>query len=320
MDSITQAVLGAAIGELMLGKRVGTKAAAAGAIIATIPDLDVLLYVYYNKFEMLKIHRGFSHSILFSIIAALLIAVLLCRIHSFKSIRFYSLLLFSWLALFTHILLDSFTAYGTQLLLPFRDWRIGFDSINLVDPLYTLPMLAGLVLSVWIFRSKENRSKFNIYGLIFSTLYLGFTLIHKQQVNSLVTEKFKEKNIEYIDLLTIPVGMANTHWYGVARNADSLYMTRYNIASGADEIVHAFPVNDDYLDEVDPEMAEVIRWFAKGFYTLDKQEEKIRVFNLQVDMRGIVHDGEKYVPTVGYFELFNKSGQTHFTSGSIGKE
>ena len=57
MDSITQGVLGAAIGETMLGKKIGNKGAIIGAIVATIPDLDVILYLFYDKFEMLSIHR-----------------------------------------------------------------------------------------------------------------------------------------------------------------------------------------------------------------------------------------------------------------------
>jgi inner membrane protein len=71
MDSITQGVLGAAIGEAILGKKIGSKGAIIGAIVATIPDLDVILYLFYSKFEMLSIHRGFSHSIVFSILGTL---------------------------------------------------------------------------------------------------------------------------------------------------------------------------------------------------------------------------------------------------------
>ena len=46
MDSITQAVLGAAIGEAVLGKKIGNKGAILGAAVATIPDLDVALYLF----------------------------------------------------------------------------------------------------------------------------------------------------------------------------------------------------------------------------------------------------------------------------------
>ena len=39
MDSITQIVLGAACGEIALGKKIGNKAILFGAIGGTIPDL-----------------------------------------------------------------------------------------------------------------------------------------------------------------------------------------------------------------------------------------------------------------------------------------
>ena len=50
MDSITQIVLGAACGEIALGKKIGNKAILFGAIGGTIPDLDVLIgSLYYSN-------------------------------------------------------------------------------------------------------------------------------------------------------------------------------------------------------------------------------------------------------------------------------
>ena len=86
MDSITQATLGAAIGQALLGKKIGGKAAVLGAIVATIPDLDVVLLPLYDSLERISIHRGFSHSILFSILGALL---LLSLIHISEPTRPY---------------------------------------------------------------------------------------------------------------------------------------------------------------------------------------------------------------------------------------
>ena len=85
MDSITPGVLGAAIGEATLGKKVGNKGAIIGAIVATIPDLDIILYLFYSKFETLTIHRGFSHSIVFSIMGALLISYVLSKMKWFQA-------------------------------------------------------------------------------------------------------------------------------------------------------------------------------------------------------------------------------------------
>ena len=317
MDSITQGVLGAAIGEAILGKEIGNKAAIIGAIVATVPDLDVVLYLFYNKFEMLSIHRGFSHSIAFSILGALLIAFVLSKIKWLQNIRFQMLLLCTWLCLFTHILLDTFTAYGTQLFLPFSDKRLGFDSINVVDPIYTVPLIIGVTLSVWTSESNNRKSIFNQFGLIISSLYLLFTLINKEMVKTDVSTIFDNQNIEYSSLLTMPVGTANLNWYGVAKGRDSIFMLKHSIHSNDDYPIESFPINEAYLNQIDKNVAEKMRWFAKGFYTVEKENGKIRIYNLQVDMRGIIKIGNKKAPTAGYFEVSNQNGRVDFSSGSI---
>lgn len=317
MDSITQAVLGASIGEAILGKKIGNKAAILGAIVATIPDLDVILHLFYNKLEMLSIHRGFSHSIVFSILGAILIAFVLSKIKWLQKIKFQLLLVFAWLCLITHMLLDTFTAYGTQLFLPFSNKRIGLDSINIVDPLYTIPLIIGLVFSLCIYKSRANRATFSKLGLIGSSLYLVFTLVNKQMVEKNVTTRLSNENIKYSSLLTMPVGMANLNWYAVAKGKDRIYMFKYSTYSKENYPIESFPINDVYLNEIDKKVADKMRWFAKGFYTVEKENETIRVYNLQVDMRGIVKQQNKKAPTVGYFELSKINGKTVFSSGSI---
>ncbi len=212
MDSVTQAALGAAIGEAVLGKKIGGKGAVLGAIIATVPDLDVALYLLYDKFEMLSIHRGFSHSIVFSMLGAFLIAYALQRIKWTKQIGYQRLWIFACLALFTHMLLDAFTAYGTQLFLPFSDARIGFDSINIVDPVYTIPLLIGLICCLYLFKNKPNRAVFNYIGIAISTVYLFGTLGVKNHVAEHFKNELAKQNISYNSLLTMPVGIANINW------------------------------------------------------------------------------------------------------------
>ena len=81
--------------------------------------------------------------------------------------------------------------------------------------------------------------------------------------------------------------------------------------------IEAFPINDQYLDQVEQHMAAKMRWFAKGFYTVTKNKDTVRVYNLQVDMRGATMEGNIKVPTVGYFKIVNKNGTSEFSSGSI---
>ena len=70
MDSLTQIVLGAAVGEVVLGKKIGNRAMVWGAVGGTIPDLDVLGGLFLSNIDNVAFHRGFSHSILFCILGA----------------------------------------------------------------------------------------------------------------------------------------------------------------------------------------------------------------------------------------------------------
>jgi inner membrane protein len=81
LDSLTQIVLGASVGEVVLGKKVGNKAILWGAIAGTIPDLDVLLRYFTDEISATQMHRGFSHSIVFAVLIAPLLGWIAKKIH-----------------------------------------------------------------------------------------------------------------------------------------------------------------------------------------------------------------------------------------------
>ncbi|MFT7114443.1 MAG: inner membrane protein, partial [Candidatus Azotimanducaceae bacterium] len=132
MDSLTQIVLGAAVAEKVLGKKIGNKAMLYGAIAGTIPDLDVISKFFVDPIRANELHRGFSHSILFCLLAAPILGWLVSKIEfKFKDVSWpdWSKLFF-W-GLFTHPLLDAHTAWGTQLFWPF-DLRVAYKNIFVV--------------------------------------------------------------------------------------------------------------------------------------------------------------------------------------------
>lgn len=73
MDSLTHLVLGAAIGEATLGKKIGNRALIWGAIGETIPDLDVFAGPFLTDLQAMAFHRAFTHSIVFAVLAPLLV-------------------------------------------------------------------------------------------------------------------------------------------------------------------------------------------------------------------------------------------------------
>lgn len=308
MDSITQAALGAAIGEATLGRKIGNKGAILGAVVATIPDLDVLLTPFFTELEKISIHRGYSHSILFSLLAALLLALLFRKLKWTKLIRLRTLWFFSFLTLFTHILLDTFTTYGTQLLLPFTDWRVSFDSINIIDPVYTIPLILGTVWSVMACKKEApGRNLPNQIGLLVSSIYLIFTLTNKQHIQNVFAENLQEQETPYYKMLTVPVKVGNINWYGVAKDATHLHIGKYSMVDQNDIEFHSFPINDHLLEGLDVELVDRLKWFAQGYYTVAKHDGKIRVYNMQCDMQGVRTFGKYKAPTAFYYEITPKN-------------
>lgn len=75
MDSLTQIVLGAAVGEVVAGRKIGNRAMLWGAVAGTIPDLDVMIgSLFMNEINGLAFHRAITHSIFFAITFSFLIA------------------------------------------------------------------------------------------------------------------------------------------------------------------------------------------------------------------------------------------------------
>ena len=81
MDSLTQITSGASVGYAVLGSKVGRKANVWGAILGTLPDLDVFL-PYAGEVEAFTYHRGFSHSLFVYLLASPFITWFILKLHS----------------------------------------------------------------------------------------------------------------------------------------------------------------------------------------------------------------------------------------------
>lgn len=81
MDSLTQIVLGAAVGEAILGRKVGNRAMLWGGLAGTIPDLDVFANMATDPLSSLAYHRAFTHSLAFGVLAAPILGVLVHRLY-----------------------------------------------------------------------------------------------------------------------------------------------------------------------------------------------------------------------------------------------
>lgn len=82
MDSLTHIVLGAACGDLVAGRKIGRRAMLWGAIGNSIPDFDVFAGFFTDQITGTSFHRGFTHSLLFAVLAPWVVAWLVQRFYT----------------------------------------------------------------------------------------------------------------------------------------------------------------------------------------------------------------------------------------------
>ncbi len=203
MDPVSQALLGAAVGQAAFSRRLGRRALAWGALGGMLPDLDVVAVATHGPFGEFLYHRGPTHALWFGPVVGPLLGWAVWRGHARRLARSGSddpdhlgardarpawMGLFV-LALLTHPLLDVFTAYGTQLLAPFSLERFAWNGIAIIDPFYTLTLGVAVALGVRTSLSLPTRRRAAAVALALTSAYLLYGVALNQRVERRVAER-----------------------------------------------------------------------------------------------------------------------------------
>lgn len=281
MDSVTQLLLGAAVAGAVAGKRTTPKVLAAGAILGTLPDLDVFISYGDPLQDMIK-HRGFSHSLFILFPFSLLLAYAWQR---WKKSDWSLLQLWTVIAavLVTHPLLDSFTAYGTQLFWPLDVASVAISSIFIIDPLYTLPLFA-LVLASLLWR--EKAAKLCQISLVISSCYLLWTVAAQQIATERVLAEIKGTPLEGSSILVTSTPLNSVLWRTVVITETSYWeglTSLFDSNSNIEMIEHPKGHWNPNINDVNFKKLEA---FTNGFVSISQQENKLKVTDLRLGMAG----------------------------------
>ncbi len=291
MDSITQAALGAVVGELVLGKKIGWRASAWGLLFGTLPDLDILFSPFLDEVTRLHWHRGISHSILMMLVATLVCAKPLAMIHRKRNVTVKDAAWFVFLAWSTHVLIDVFTTYGTQILEPFSDQRFALNNLFIVDLLFTLPLLVcfGAVAvrcGKVLFKKLETTavpSSAAPRALIVSGLYVLFSFVMKSWALGSISDQVA-RDLEGAKIVAVAPTPFNTLlWRGLIET-DKGYFVKFWSPFDSDETSYDyFPKNHELVTGYEgEELLDGLRWFSRGHWVARKTPEGNVVF---IDMR-----------------------------------
>jgi inner membrane protein len=282
MDSVTQIALGAAVGEAVLGRKVGSRAALWGGICGTLPDLDVFIPMG-EAVANFTYHRSFSHSLL--VLAALtpLVVWLILKIHPQTGDlkRRWAVLVYVVFA--THVLLDSLTVYGTQIFWPLTDYPVSIGSIFIIDPAYTLPLVGGLLIAL-LLRHRPVGYRANLAGLTLSTAYLAWGLGMQWHLERLATRSLEAQGVQYQRLLVQPTPLNSVLWRIVAAN-DTYYRVGYYSLLDDSNIIRTTRIESTphLLRGLETHWpVQRLQWFTHGFYAVTRESDAIVISDLRM--------------------------------------
>ncbi|HEY0504711.1 MAG TPA: metal-dependent hydrolase [Lysobacter sp.] len=285
MDSLTQIVLGAALAAAIAPPRHRRAALLAGAALGTLPDLDVLPINLITDDPVARMtwHRGVSHSVLVLPWVAWAIWAWFRRRGGRVSQEPRRWFWAMQAALVTHPVLDAFTVYGTQLLWPLPMQPVMWSSVFIIDPLYTVWLLVACVLA-WFGRERRFVQPVLIAGLALSTLYLGASLLAKQQV-----EREAERSLARLDLhraprFSVPMPFNILLWRVVAMTPDGFVEGERSLVADHGPIrFRHYPSDTHALAQAaDFPGVQRLKWFNRGFMKAEVRDGKLVLSDLRM--------------------------------------
>ena len=171
------------------------------------------------------------------------------------------------LALLTHPLLDCFTVYGTQVLLPFSDLPVAWSTVFIIDPAFSVPVALGVLAALVLSRERGLGHRLNHAGLALGVAWLAFTVVAKAHVDRVARDSLPPG---VTGLFTTPTPMNAVLWRVVAMTGDGRYLEGYYSLLDTEPRV-SFTSRPDGHELLEPlrNEAAVARlvWFSRGFFS-----------------------------------------------------
>lgn len=241
-----------------------------GALAQSVPDVDFVTAFFLHGAENVVAHRGVTHSILFGLSATIFLTWIVKYVIHKTPLPFKNLLLLFFVNIFTHLLIDSFNAYGVALLIPFTDYKYTMNVLYVADPLFSLAPFISFLFLLFLNKSHKRRVMWIRTGIFVSAVYLCIAIVNKQVVNKAVYDNLVRQS-KPTKFFTTPSPFNSLLWFVVAKD-DNGYHTGYRSVfdKGTMDFTY-FPRNDKQADTISNRKdLELMKKFAQGYYTLEQ--------------------------------------------------
>lgn len=271
MDSLTHIVLGACMGELLAGKKMGKKAMLLGAAAQSLPDIDFVAGLWSTPSEDLLAHRGFTHSFLFIMLLTPLLSFLAKRWSKLQAVSLKSWFIFFGVQMAIHVLIDAMNTYGTGWWEPFSHARIACDVLFVADPLFTLSLVVASCALLFK-KGFAVRKRWALGAILLSLSYLVYAGYNKSVVSEVVESSLADKKIFYEEYFTTPTPFNSWLWYVVVKDTAGFYIGYRSVFDQSSSMPLTYVARQDsllvpFLGQED--LQHLLR-FSKGYYTVQQ--------------------------------------------------
>ncbi len=272
VDSITQAALGAVVGELVLGRRLGRRAIGWGALFGTIPDMDVAVSWMLDTAGNLRLHRGFSHSLLLMLAASFGLAKPLARRWKKEKVTPRLAGAFVFLVWSTHVLIDVFTVYGTQVFEPFSGYRASLDNLFIIDFFVMIPLLVAVGIGLFVKpkdwkKGRGIRSAWWCLGI--ACFYVALSFWAKHVVSRDFEADLARRGVEWRRKMEAPTPFNILFWRGLVEREGEIWVGYRSVFDDAGMPVRwtVVPKGEEALARhADAREVKTVAWFSKGWW------------------------------------------------------
>ncbi|MBD3669823.1 MAG: metal-dependent hydrolase [Gammaproteobacteria bacterium] len=229
MDIVTQGLLGGVLAQSVAHRHEKRIASVVGVVAGLLADADVLIGSASDPLLNIEYHRHFTHSLVFIPIGAAIAALLLWPFLR-RSVTPSRLYVFSLAGYSMSGMLDALTSYGTHLFWPFTDDRLSLNIISIVDPVFTLILMIGLVLGFW-----RRSQAMVLTAIVLCVTYLGLAWIQHQRADTLAMQLAQSRGHQPEQSLVKPTLANLLLWRSVYIESDRIYVdaVRPGMFSGA---------------------------------------------------------------------------------------
>ncbi|ATX81387.1 inner membrane protein [Mariprofundus ferrinatatus] len=197
MDIVTQGLAGAVLAQSFSKQHETRMAMGIGFLAGLLADIDALFtQSETDPLLQLDFHRHFTHSLFFIPAGGLIAALLMWPVLK-KHLPFKRLLVFTTAGYGTSGLIDACTSYGTSLLWPLSDERISWNIISILDPLFSIALIAAI-----LFAAVKRTPRYAVFGICFAISYLlvGFAQHERVEAMAMAAAEARGHHVERIEI------------------------------------------------------------------------------------------------------------------------